>query len=215
MKAKLERSDTVALALIGATIALTAALYSRLPARIATHFDVDGVPNGWMSRSVGAWILPLTALGLWLLLRPGALLLPPAWQSRMRESPTGLVAALSAGFIGALHGVILYAALGQSASVGMTPGSLIGAFWIALGLVLPRVRRNPWIGVRTAWTLSSDENWARTHRFAGFSFCAGGVLAFVAALAGQGALSGAFIVTSAIVPGVYSFVLARRLRSDQ
>ena len=211
MKTHLERSDTVALALIGATIALTAALYPRLPDQIATHFDVNGVANGWMSRSVGAWIVPLTALGLWLLLRPGARLLPQAWQSRMRESPTGLVAALLAGFLGALHGVVLYAALAPPASVGMMLGSLIGAYWVALGLVLPRVRRNPWIGVRTPWTLSSDENWARTHRFAGFSFCAGGVLAFLAALAGQGALSAAFILSSAIVPAVYSFVLARRL----
>jgi uncharacterized membrane protein len=211
VKAKLERSDTVALALIGATIGLTAAVYPRLPAQIATHFDVNGVANGWMSRSVGAWILPLTALGLWVLLRPGALLLPRAWQLRMSESPTGLVTALLAGFLGGLHGVMLYAALDPLASVGIALGSLIGAFWVALGLVLPRVRRNPWIGVRTAWTLSSDENWARTHRFAGFAFCCGGVLAFFATLAGQGTLSTAFILSSATVPAVYSFVLARRL----
>ena len=184
MKTNFQRSDTVTLALIGATVALTAALYPRLPDPIATHFDVNGVANGWMSRSVGAWILPLMALGLWLLLRPGALLLPQAWQSRMRQSPTGLVAALLAGFLGALHGVLLYAALGHSASVGMMLGLLLGAFWVALGLVLPRVRRNPWIGVRTPWTLSSDENWARTHRFAGLAFCAGGLFAFLATLAG-------------------------------
>ena len=123
----------------------------------------------------------------------------------------GLVAALFVAFTSALQCVVLYAALTGPPSVGTALGLLLGGFWTALGLILPRVRRNPWVGVRTPWTLSSDENWARTHRFAGFTFCFGGVLAMLCTLTGSAGLGTAIVVASALVPAVYSFVLARRL----
>jgi uncharacterized membrane protein len=211
VKGRFGQGDAIAMALIAGTTALTAALYSQLPSRIPTHFDIHGVANGWMSRSVGAWLLPLTAAGLWALLRLGGMILPSAWRARMQESHMGHAAALLALLMSALQCVILYAALARPPSVGTALGLLLGGSWFALGLILPRVRRNPWMGVRTAWTLSSDENWARSHRFAGFTFCIGGVLAMLCTLTGSAALGTAIIVASALVPAVYSFVLAQRL----
>ena len=204
-------ADAVALALLAGTIAVTEVLYARLPARIPTHFDIHGIANGWMSRSIGAWVLPLISLVMWALLRHGARILPSAWRSRMQESPVGLVSALLVGLLSALQWVILYAALERPRSVGGVLAILLGAFWIALGLLMPRIRRNPWMGIRTPWTLSSDENWARTHRFAGFTFCIGGALALLCMIAGAAAFGIAVLLASALVPAVYSFVLARRL----
>jgi uncharacterized membrane protein len=211
VKTKFEVSDALSLTLIGGACASTLALYSKLPERFPTHFNVHGVANAWMSRSVGAFILPVAALVTWALVRLGAPLLPSAWRARLEESPAGLVVALVVGFLASLHGVVLYAVLTGASSLGMALNIVLGGFFVALGLVFPRLRRNPWIGVRTPWTLSSDENWARTHRVAGIAFCVGGGLALVATLAGQGVTAIAFIITSSIVPAVYSFFLARRL----
>jgi uncharacterized membrane protein len=90
---------------------------------------------------------------------------------------------------------------------------MVAALFVVLGLVLPRVTRNPVLGVRTAWTLTSDENWARTHRVAGYSMVIGGIVAAVAALSGgtSGAVLALMCVfASCLVPVVYSFLLARR-----
>jgi uncharacterized membrane protein len=129
----------------------------------------------------------------------------------MKESPTALVVALLVGLLSGIHGVVIYAVLTETPSIGTALNILLGGSFIALGLVLPRLRRNPWIGVRTPWTLSSDENWAKTHRVAGLTFTIGGCLALIATLAGQGVMAVASLVTSAIAPGLYSFLLARRL----
>jgi uncharacterized membrane protein len=211
MKTKFELSDAVSLTLIVGSCASTLAFYSRLPERFPTHFNVHGVANAWMSRPVGAFILPLAALGTWLLVRPGAALLPPAWQARLKESPAALAVAVVVGGLSSIHGLVLYAVLTKAASLGMASNIVLGCFFIALGLVFPRLRRNPWIGVRTPWTLSSDENWARTHRIAGLAFTIGGGLALVATLAGQSLIAVAFLITSAIVPSLYSFLLPGRL----
>jgi uncharacterized membrane protein len=208
---KLKTADHLALATIAGTSLLTAALYFRLPDRIPVHFDLHGVADGWMTREIGAWLLPATSVGVWLLLRFGALLLPREWKERMRASPMAAVGALSVAFVSAIQGVLLYAAIVKAPTIAASLGVILGAFWIALGLVMPKIRRNPWVGVRTPWTLSSDENWARTHRFAGFAFVAAGALALVAVLVGYASTSLGLIAASALVPMIYSFLLARHL----
>jgi uncharacterized membrane protein len=67
------------------------------------------------------------------------------------------------------------------------------------------------MGVRTPWTLSSDENWARTHRVAGYAFVPAGLLAVFGVLAGAAAAAPILVIASAMIPAVYSFVLARQL----
>jgi uncharacterized membrane protein len=210
VRSRLGRTDAVSLALIGGTVAITLAAYGRLPAEIPVHFDIQGAPNGWMPRYLGAWVLPLSSLATWLLLRCGARTLPSEWRRRMLDSPTGIVSALVVGLLSALQWAILYTALESRRSIGSALPLLLGGFWVALGLVLPRIRRNPWIGVRTPWTLSSDENWAKTHRFAGLTFCIGGALALFFAISGPARLGIIAIVASAAVAAVYSFVLACR-----
>jgi len=55
------------------------------------------------------------------------------------------------------------------------PG-VLGVFFLALGNVFPRLRSNWWVGIRTPWSLSSDANWSRTQRVAGYLLVLAGVL---------------------------------------
>ncbi|MGZ3417587.1 MAG: SdpI family protein [Polyangiales bacterium] len=205
------KSDLVSLALLGGTFAVTAAIYEKLPARIPTHFGIHGQADGWSSRAFGAWFLPVIALLVWALVRFGGKIAGPLFRERLEASPVKLVALLTVAFMSALHFVMLWSALHESRGIGGALGIALGLFWIVLAQVMPRVRRNPFVGVRTAWTLSSDENWARTHRFAGWTFTVGGLVALFAALAGVPAVALCAIVVSGLVPALYSWMLARRL----
>ena len=211
MKAKVKASDHVALGSIALSIVSSVALYGSLPARVPTHFDLHGNANGFMTRPAGAFLLPAIAVAIWALLRFGGRILPGDWRARFAASPTGLVAAMLSVLMSALHVVVLYAATHPGESVGVVLGVVLGASWIALGLVLPRVRRNPWVGVRTPWTLSSDENWAATHRFAGTVFVASGLVAVAGAWLLSPMVSFLAIVASAVIASIYSFVLAHRV----
>jgi uncharacterized membrane protein len=207
---KVKTADHVALGAIIVAVALTAVLYPQLPERMPTHFDLHGVADGWMVRRIGAWLLPVLAAGTWLLLRLGGVILPRAWSERFAASPTSMVGALVASLFCALHCVILYAAMAKPPTVAVSLGLVLGGFWALLGLLMPKIRRNPWIGVRTPWTLSSDENWARTHRMAGYAFVAAGLLAVFAVAVGYAIVAPVLLVASAIVPVIYSFLWARR-----
>ncbi len=86
---------------------------------------------------------------------------------------------MTVAFLSAIQALIFRVALVPGASIMPPLVALLGLFWIGNRLVLPRVPRNPFVGVRTAWTLSSPENWERTNRLASKAMCVGGVFGLV------------------------------------
>lgn len=66
---------------------------------------------------------------------------------------------------------------------GMRVASLlIGVLLIILGNVMPKARKNAIFGVRTKWSMSSDETWRRIQRFGGFASVVAGALLLAAAM---------------------------------
>jgi uncharacterized membrane protein len=209
MNRKLDRLDLLALGLVAASAVATAAVYDRLPDPMPTHFDVHGVPNGWMPRADGAFLLPAAGLLVWGLVRFGGRLLPGDWRERFEASPISAAGLLVGALLTAMQGLLIHAALQPVPRLSANLWWALGAFFMLLGLLIPRMRRNPWIGVRTPWTLASDENWARTHRFAGYTMTFGGAAAILAAMAGKPVLGLASILAGALAPAVYSWRIAR------
>lgn len=209
----LRRMDLVGLGALAVAGAVSAVVYGSLPDPMATHFDLHGTPNGWMPRAVGAWFVPVFGLGLWAFMRFVARVLPGAAQERLGDASRALVASITAVFLAVVHVLVLRVALVPGASSLAGIWFAMGGLWIALGLVMPRIRRNRFIGVRTTSTLASDENWARTHRVAGYAMVAGGMVGILAALVGgpaAGVVALVAMMGSSLVPAVYSLVYARR-----
>lgn len=57
----------------------------------------------------------------------------------------------------------------------------IGILLIVLGNYMPRIKFNWFVGIKTPWTLSNEEVWKGTHRFAGYMFVIAGVLIVISA----------------------------------
>lgn len=93
----------------------------------------------------------------------------------------------------------------------------IGLLFLLIGNQLGKSRRMFLVGIRTPWTLSSEEVWIRTHRLAGKLLVAGGLLLIAAALlpVPPGARPLLLIgvpVVALLLPALWSFVLWRRER---
>ena len=88
----------------------------------------------------------------------------------------------------------------------------VGLLFVVIGNFLGKVRKNFFIGIRTPWTLASDEVWSRTHRLGGWMFVAGGIVMIVGAFAGLPVLGViAVVLAIALYPVLHSFLLYRRL----
>ena len=208
----MKRWYPVVLALIA--VAMSAAVYPRLPDMMAVHWDISGNPNGWMPRAVGAAFGPVFIILLAGLLRFVPRIDPRAANyARFGEAYEVIVGAVLVMML-AVHGIVLALALGYHLSVGRIVPALVGALFVVIGNMMPLVRPNWWFGFRTPWTLSNDRVWARTHRLGGYCMTAGGVIMILAALALPPSLGVpvliAVAVASTVGPLVYSYLTWKR-----
>jgi uncharacterized membrane protein len=207
--------DAASIAVLVATVALSLAVYPRLPPRIAIHFDIHGVADGYASRAFGVAILPAVSVFTWAMVRGIARFMRGERRARLEASPTEAVGFLTVSFMSSMQLIVLWMALSQARSMGVPFCAAFGLFWIALGQLMPRTRRNPIMGVRTGWTLASDENWARTHRMAGIAMTVGGVVALLSAAANLPTVGISAAIVSSLWPIVWSWIVARRLPRDR
>jgi uncharacterized membrane protein len=202
----------VVLALVAA--AMSAAVYTRLPETMAVHWDLDGNPNGWMPRAVGAAFGPVMILLLGFLMRVVPRIDPRAENyARFGEAYEVIVASVLVLML-VTHGIMLAIALGYHVSVARVVPALVGVLFVVIGNMMPLVRPNWWFGIRTPWTLSNDRVWTRTHRLAGFCMTGGGVLMIVAALVLPPSLGLPVLLTVAVAatvgPALYSYLTWKR-----
>jgi uncharacterized membrane protein len=207
-RARLDGLDAVSAIVVAGSFVLTGLLYARLPDRVPIHFDIHGVADGFASRAIGAWLLPIFALVTAAILRFGPMLMRRGWRERLEGSPTSALALVLVVMLCGLHLVVLRLALTPALDAAPMLAAVLGVTWFALGQLMPRTRRNPIVGVRTRWTMASDENWARTHRVAGIAFTVGGAIALVAA-----AIPSMVVAVAAIVlSGLYPLLWIRRAK---
>ena len=181
-------------------------LWNQLPDPIATHFDFNSQPDGWTSKAFTVFGMPLVLLALHLicLLSTYAPNRQKAYNHKLRYVLLFTVPAVTL-----LTTVTCYGyALGASFHVGRVVMPFVGVIFVVVGNYMPKVRRNPTIGIRLPWTLMDDENWDKTHRFAAPIWMIGGLLLIVLGLIGYTqwpAMAAIFAII--LLPMAYSFAL--------
>ena len=195
------------------------AVGSSIPAdaMLPSHWGIDGRPDEF-SDKWSALLMPVALVaGVSLLLY-----FIPAMEPRKGglERSKGLYLAGWAGLllIGcAIELAVVAAALRWNVEAATFILAGVGALFVLIGNQLGKSRSMYMIGIRTPWTLASEEVWIKTHRLAGKLMVAGGVLLVVAAFLPLepgtiAVVTGGVLAVAVGVPLVYSFVLWRRER---
>jgi uncharacterized membrane protein len=94
----------------------------------------------------------------------------------------------------------------------------VGALFIILGNYMGKLKHNYFMGIRTPWTLASEEVWYRTHRMAGPFWVIGGLLFIATSFLTTGLLAKTILIIIfgiIAIPIVYSYVIFKRLEKEQ
>jgi immunity protein, SdpI family len=202
------------LTLVG--FAAAALLYHSLPDALPVHWNIQGHADGYMTKPWGVFFYP-GMIGVATLL---ALVLPLVSPRGFRIEPFArafnLVMAMIIVFCAYMMAIVFAGGLGFHIAINRAVLAGIGVLLIGLGNIFGKVTKNFFIGIRTPWTLASDEVWLRTQRFGGWLFVIAGFCLFGAALLDQG-LAAALVIISiaALAPVLYSFFLYRRLEHSK
>lgn len=191
----------------------SAAVYSKLPAEIPTHWDLRGEIDDYSSRAWAAWLMPIAVLVMAVILPRLPAIDPRKANYEKFRSSYDLVINAVLTLIVLTHVATLGAGLGWPIPIVRVMPIMVGALFMAIGNVLPRARPNWLFGIRTPWTLTNDRVWERTHRLGGMTFVAAGLVLIAGAFLDPKAMVVVLIVVSvvaSIVPVAYSYFAWRQ-----
>jgi uncharacterized membrane protein len=209
---KIDRTSLLSLGLVVASFAAAVALYDRLPDLVPTHWNAAGQADGFTPKPWGPFVLPLVMAGAWLLFTVLPRISPRGYRLEKFQRPFEIVQVTLLAFLLGVTLIALIAGIGVPVPMEKAIGVGTGLLFIVLGNFMGKFTKNFFIGIRTPWTLASDEVWLRTHRLAGKLFVLAGVILIVSGLMGGGELATLLVVPLAAgIPILYSYVLYRRL----
>ena len=180
--------------------------WNQLPERIATHWGPNGEPDGWSSRELAVFALPLFLFALhWLCVLVTSK--DPKNKDKNQKAQS-LVLFIIPILSLLVNGMMYMTALGMPLRVEMIMPVFFGLLFIVLGNYLPKCRQNYTIGIKISWTLNSEENWNATHRFAGKVWMIGGALIMLGVFLPTTYIFVAFFAITTlmvIAPAIYSY----------
>ncbi len=201
---------TVAFILISFVISIY--LYPQFPDRVASHWNSQGEVDGHMSKFWGLFLLPILLSGCLLLF----IFLPkfdPLKTNidKFRKYYDGFIIIFTL-FMFYIYLLTIFWNLGHRFDMGqmMVPGLAVLFFYC--GVLIGNAKMNWFIGIRTPWTLSSEEVWEKTHKLGGKLFKGAGVIILLGLIWPEYTFTLIMIpiLIAARVPIVYSYMECRK-----
>ena len=175
----MNKSNYFAIIILVILFVISLLAYFYLPDVVPSHWDINGNVNGHSSKLLAVLLMPIMSGILFLLLY----FLPrfdPLKENYkyFQKYYDGFVLTFLL-FMLYMQLLIIVFGLGKTFNFGVAiiPGFFFLFFY--LGVMLKHTKRNYFVGIRTPWTLNSDENWNKTHIFGSNLFI---ISAFIALL---------------------------------
>ena len=183
-------------------------LWNQLPDPMATHFNTEGVADGYTSKLFAVAGMPL----FMLLIHLGCLFLTKA--DPKNESNSQKILNLIFWICPVLSLVTCLALypynLGYKFNSTIIGSTLISIMFIIIGNYMPKCRQNYTIGIKLPWTLHDEENWNHTHRMAGYLWICGGLLMLANIFLKWNWLVPVVFIVAVLVPTIYSYLYYRK-----
>lgn len=192
-----------------------------LPDQIPAHYDFDGQVTRWGSK-YEALIFPAMTLLLGLIML--ALTRFPSKQEETRSNNERVCLAVgiaSMALLNAMTAYFLYTDFhavqnlsAMALDINQMMFGLLGIAMVVLGNIMPKLRMNSAVGLRTTWSMKNETTWRKSQRFGGISFIAGGAVIIVTCFLTRG--TACFLWAMAILAALvavdigYTYSLSKR-----
>jgi uncharacterized membrane protein len=165
-----DKKELVPLTLILLMFIASSFLYSSMPEKMPIHWNSKGEIDGYGSRFTGLFLMPIITLIIYIVLS----MIPKiaVYKKNIQAfyfyySGFKIVFVL---YMAALYLVMLLPNFGILFNMNFVIIPMIAGLIFFAGILMEKSKRNYFIGIRTPWTLASDNVWKKTHRIGGMGF---------------------------------------------
>lgn len=188
--------------------------YAKLPAELPVHWHYSGAIDNYAAKLAVFIVTHAILIFLYLLYTFLPKLDPYSNNYRLfTKSYFSIFLALMVTFW-LLSMLILYVGLGNVVNMSKAVPTIIGGLFIVLGIFLPQVRRNFFVGMRLPWTLKNEIVWNKTHHLSGKVFLISGIIIVLAAFLLENLIFPVTIGTVVLIvflPAIYSYIIYRKI----
>ncbi|WP_396186505.1 SdpI family protein [Flavobacterium sp.] len=192
-------------------------LWNSLPEKVPMHLNYKGEIDDWGTKYslLGLiFLLPVLTYVLMLVIPK----INPKKRIELMGGKYYQIKFVLVGFMSVLAIYIIHSSNSQTLSSPSIVLVLIGLLFMALGNYFKVIKQNYFLGIKTPWTLESEEVWKLTHILAGKLWIVGGLLIVIFSLVIPEDINFyLFIIITAIitiVPIVYSYLIFRKLKKS-
>lgn len=154
-------------------------LWDRLPDTFATHWGVDGQPDGFSSKAFSVFATPVLLVAMQFF----CVWITEVTNRKNEQSPKvmNLIFCIMPVLSLLCNGMVYAIALGKIWDWATLMPIVLGLLFAVIGNYMPKCTRNTTVGIKVVWTLTNEENWNATHRFAGKTWVTAGLLSILSA----------------------------------
>ncbi len=190
--------------------------YAQLPEMIPSHFNSQGIADGYAPKDLFIFGMFGIIVGVYLLLTFIPFIDPLRKKIEHRYTVILLMRDIIVYFLFFVYGMSLYAAHTGRLEIHIF-GVGLGLFFLLLGNYLPRVPQNWFIGIRSPWTMSSEVVWKKTHILGGWLFILMGFVMIILSLLKIDllfAMVGLVLPVSIFIGFIYPFWLYKKIQKE-
>jgi uncharacterized membrane protein len=205
------KRELLALSILVATGVIAVYYYPLLPDIVASHFDIRGKPDGWMTKMSFYFVMGGSIVFVYMLLTFLPFIDPLRKKIEVKFKNVLLFRDVLLMFLAAIFALSLEGTRKGILNVDLL-GIALGLLFIVMGNYMPKIPQNWFLGIKTPWTISSEVVWKKTHILGGWLFTLSGVIYLICAvLKVNNLIPLSAILATALISVVYSFYLYKKL----
>ena len=192
-----------------------------LPDQIPAHYGFDGQVTRWGSKFEFLIFPVMTILFGLFMLAMAKIAAKQEGTGKNNENVTLMTGLLTLGLFNAMTGYALYTDFHKVENLeqlSVAPTQLIfgflGILMVISGNLMPKVKMNSVIGVRTSWSMKNEVTWKKTQRFGGILFILSGIAVLLVSQMTQQdtcmIASLSILIAAALIGVLYSYLIAKK-----
>ena len=212
------KTELIPLFLVFVSILSSLYFYKNFPDLVPIHWNMAGEADSWGSPFKSAFMFPVLNIGIYLLFLIIPYMDPKKERYEQFASTYHIFKTAIILFLSLIYFTASFSALGYDINITRVVTTFVGALFVVIGNYMSKIKQNWFLGIRTPWTLSSEEVWNKTHRLGGKMFLLSGLLMMSISyfdIKYRIAIVVTILLLSVLVSPLYSFYLYNKEEKEK